>query len=104
MDFPSRRYKFIKSLWARLGDSVNLEESTLTLKSEKQLKHILQKWGAKKKVDCSDMQDMISVKRRREEDGKTTDFMYHECPVDAAKLERAEKRRKTMIVPNPSQS
>lgn len=73
------------------------------MKSEKQLKHILQKWGAKKKVASSDMQNMLSVKRQREEDGKTTDFVYHGHPVDGAKLGRAEKRLKNPIVPNTSE-
>jgi hypothetical protein len=40
------------------------------------------------------MQNMLSVKRQRNEDGKTTEFMYHGHIVDEAKLQRAEKRHK----------
>ena len=69
-------------------------------KSEKQLKHILKKWSTKKKISSTDMQTMLAVKRKRSEDGKSTEFKYHGHVVDEVKLWRAEKRYKNSTSSN----
>jgi len=64
--------------------------------SEKQLKHILQKWDIKKKVKDHDMQSMLSLKRKRDMQGKASQFVYHGALVSNEKLQRAAKRAKVL--------
>ncbi|OAP56059.1 hypothetical protein AYL99_09238 [Fonsecaea erecta] len=72
------------------------------LVTEKQLKHILMKWCIKKKVSSIDMENMLTIKRKREEGGKSTEFIYHGHIVDQAKMQRAEKRWKIPPLSNPA--
>jgi hypothetical protein len=68
--------------------------------SEKQLKHILQKWRAKKNVSNEDMQIMLAIKKKRKEDGQgDTAFTYYGHPVNEQKLRREEQKYKTLDEP-----
>lgn len=53
------------------------------------------KWKIKKKVSSMDMTLMLATKRRRETDGKATQFTYHGFKVSEEKLERAAKKTRT---------
>jgi hypothetical protein len=61
------------------------------------------KWGIKKQINSKDMHDMLAVKRKREEDRKATEFVYHGHVVDETKLQRAEKRYKAANSGNVSE-
>ena len=63
--------------------------------SEKQLKHRLEKWSTIKKIRDEDMRIIVAIKRKRNEEGKTTALTYYGHIVDEKKVQRACKRFKS---------
>ena len=66
----------------------------LTVRSDKQLKHRLHKWGVKKYIPSTDMDIMHAIKRKRQAEGKDIRFQFHGHEVEQERIERAYKRRK----------
>ncbi len=68
---------------------------------EKQLKYQFNKWGLKKYISDRDLTTMLSFKRKRQEVGKDTAFVYRGHPFEQERLERASKRRKGPLMSSP---
>ncbi|KAM0799856.1 hypothetical protein BDR22DRAFT_854479 [Usnea florida] len=104
-DWNARRQKLEKLY---LDDDLSRQEIMETMAkkdnfvvSEKQLKYQFKKWGLKKYVSDQDLTKMLSLKRKRQEQGKDTKFEYRGHIFEQERLERASKRRKGPLISSP---
>lgn len=78
-----------------------MEQEDSFLVTEKQLKYQFNKWDLKKYISGRDLSAMLSFKRKRQELGKDTGFIYRGHLFEQERLERASKRRKGPLMSSP---
>ena len=98
LNFPSNEFSLFIVVLVDLYHELDLGTiQRLTVRSEKQLKHRLQKWDINKNIPTEDMKTMVSLKRKRQALGKTVNIKYKGHDADQEKLDRADKRFKSPL-------
>ncbi|KAK3339691.1 Clr5 domain-containing protein [Lasiosphaeria hispida] len=80
----------------RLREVMNIMQAVHNFcATEKQYRTRFKKWNLEKNINSKRMKAMVGIQKRRQENGKGTEFSFHGRPVPQEKIDRWQKRQKS---------